>query len=525
MKTKLFFYFISIFMAGVMFYGFNVKDNPTNSEVTSTSVTQPDLDQQPVSTLACPLTFSLQVSGTASQLFTTCAVSNLVGWAAGVGSTVRKTINGGTTWTDGNSSPGVITGDIYNIWAIDANTAFVTTTPGATFIYRTINGGATWTQVFTQAGGFIDGIQMINAMEGYAMGDPVGGKWTILKTIDGGASWARMATEPVQVGAEAGWNNSWLIIGTHMWMGTNNTRVYHSTNLGVTWSFGATTGTLNTFAVHFNDLSNGLAGGGAAATPMVKTNNGGSTYSQTTNYPGAAGNQDGLEGAGSDWWAIRTDANVYYTANQGATPWVIAHTQAGAVFQDIDFNTDGCPTGWVVGNAGVIVRMGWTATSTLTLKVLIEGMWSGTNVPDVIPVTLRNVTSPYAIVDGASGMNDAAGNVSLQFGNVVNGTPYYIVVDHRNSIETWSKSGGETFVAGALAFDFTTAASQAFGSNLALKNAKFVVYKRSMLQKDDFVSPIFVRYNKGTVFKLKPARFGVSGLAVEPILNMVISIR
>ncbi len=44
---------------------------------------------------------------------------------------------------------------------------------------------------------------------------------------------------------------------------------------------------------------------------------------------------------------------------------------------------------------------------------------------------------------------------------------YYIVIKHRNTIETWSRSGGEPFIAGStMSYDFTDAADKAFGSNM-----------------------------------------------------------
>ncbi|MBL0106861.1 MAG: T9SS type A sorting domain-containing protein [Ignavibacteria bacterium] len=161
-----------------------------------------------------------------------------------------------------------------------------------------------------------------------------------------------MATEPAVIGTDAGWNNSLHIVGTHIWFGTNGTKVYHSTDLGVTWTYGATTGTVNTYAVHYNNTTTGLAGG----TAMVLSTNGGANYSAVTT-PGTAGNLNGIEGAGTDWWAIRSDANIYRSTN-GASSWTTAYTAAGAVFQDIDFKVvGGCPKGWAAGNLGVIAKM------------------------------------------------------------------------------------------------------------------------------------------------------------------------
>jgi photosystem II stability/assembly factor-like uncharacterized protein len=301
----------------------------------------------------CQYTWSPQTSGTANQLLSVSTVSDQIGWAAGVGPTVVKTTNGGITWSSATGTG--ITGDIYNIYAWSANDAICTTSPAATFIYKTSNGGATWTQVYTLAGGFINALQMVSPTEGYGEGDPVGGKWTIVKTTDGGNTWARMATEPTQVGTEAGWNNSLQVIGTHIWFGTNATKVYHSTDLGVTWTSGATTGTANTYGVHFNSITNGLAGG----TAMVGTTNGGTSFTAVTS-PGTAGNMNGIEGQGTDWWALRSDANIYRSTN-GGTAWTTAYTQTAAVFQDIDFvDAAGCPKGWAVGNAGAIARMATT---------------------------------------------------------------------------------------------------------------------------------------------------------------------
>jgi len=310
----------------------------------------------------CNYNWTNQTSGTPNQLLTVSAVSDQIGWAAGVGPTVVKTINGGISWSSATGTG--ITGDVYNIYAWSANDALCTTSPSATNIYKTTNGGTTWTLVFTQAGGFIDAIQMINTTTGYALGDPVGGKWTIVQTTNGGDNWARIATEPAQVGTEAGWNNALQIEGNNMWFGTNATKVYRSTDLGLTWTSGATTGTANSYAVHYNNPTTGLAGG----TAMVLSTNGGSSYSAVTN-PGTTGNMNGLEGTGADWWAIRSGNTIYRSTN-GAANWTNAHVAGTAVFQDIDFvvGNGNCPDGWAVGNAGAISRMSGEPTGISTVS-------------------------------------------------------------------------------------------------------------------------------------------------------------
>jgi len=363
----------------------------------------------------CSFDFTDQISGTTNQLLTVSTVSATVAWAAGVGPTVIRTIDG-STWT--NSTGTGITGDVYNIYGIDANNALCTTSPTSTFIYKTSNGGATWSQVFTQTGGFIDAIQMTSPTDGYALGDPVTSKWTVLKTSDGGNSWARMATEPTQVGSEAGWNNCFQIIGTNMWFGTNSTKVYHSSNSGLTWSSSATTGSVNTYSLNFNSLTNGLAGG----TAMVKTSDGGNSYS-STGSPGVSGNINGLEGSGNFWWSIRSDASVYRSSNQGAN-WSTSYTRPGAVFQDIDFYViDPCPKGWIVGDSGKVSKMSSTSITVIEndCGVVVDERGMQVYLVDSIP------KSPKAFVKNFGTLNQTNVPVTFKLNGPINYTSTKLV--------------------------------------------------------------------------------------------------
>jgi hypothetical protein len=325
----------------------------------------------------CNYIYTPQTSGITNTIYSISAVSDMVGWAGGAAGLVRRTTDGGTSWTNGNPTPGVISGDIYNIYAWSANDALCTTSPSAANIYKTTNGGTTWTQVYTLAGGFINAIQMLNTTEGYATGDPVGGKWTILKTTDGGSSWARMATEPVQVGAEAGWNNSFQVMGTHIWFGTNATKVYHSSDLGVTWASGVATGSVNTYALHYNSATNGLAGG----TAMVKSVDGGTTYTAATT-PGLSGNVSGITGVGTNWWSVRTGTDIYRSTDQGTT-WTVGNTVTGAAYNDIGVaDNSGCASGWAVGTGTITKIKGTTVGINSYSSEIPESFYMQQNYPN-----------------------------------------------------------------------------------------------------------------------------------------------
>jgi len=505
MKTKLFIYALPLLLLAMLLYGYKIQDHPANIDQSPTNENlQATTDNAPVilgssnasnsNLTACSYDWISQTSAvTTSTLLTVSAVSSKVGWAAGNAvagrATIVRTIDG-TTWTNANT--GVPAGtfvpaSVFNIYALSANVAYVTTSPGATFIYRTLNGGATWTQVYTDAG-FIDAIQMVSPSEGYALGDPVDGRWVVLQTLDGGATWNRLpAAEPVAGATEAGWNNSMLIVGSEMWFGTNISGVYHGPTTGAK-VLGPTVGTLNTFAVHYNNALDGLAGG--SGTPVLqKSNDHGTTYTGVT-APGTAGNLDGLEGHGTDWWALRSDANIYKSQNQGTT-WTTDHTQTGAVYQDIDLTTDGdCAVGWAVGNGGHISKLipdPLAQIKRLKLFVCIEGYLScppNTYIGDTVTVCIRATTPGFPIVAIAEGKSDSLGNVTVIFKEPISNTDsYYIVVKSRNSIETWSKSGGEVWGASTtLNYDFTTAAPQAFGSNMVFKCGKWCIYSGDVNQ-------------------------------------------
>ncbi|MFZ1323297.1 MAG: hypothetical protein WAT71_17210 [Ignavibacteria bacterium] len=357
-------YTISILIFVILIFGFIKEDNSGHS--------LSDRDNKNLISLnICQYFWTTQNSGTSNLLNSVSTFSDSIGWAGGEGPTVIRTTNGGTNWTNVTGSG--ISGSVKNIFAKSSTEAFCTTSPDTTFIFRTTNGGLNWSIVYSQEDGLLNAIQMVSSTDGYALGNPVGGKWTIVKTTNGGANWARMATEPTEVGFESGWKNSFQVSGSNMWFGTNSTKVYRSTNSGVTWTSAATTGSAISSAVHFNNSNDGLTGG----TAMLKSTNGGVSYSTVTT-PGISGGITGIEGNGTDWWALRSDSSVYRSTNHG-TNWSTVFSQTGTVYQDIDFVTasNGCQTGWTVGNGGVLAKM----SSSLSADYEISNIYALGKVP------------------------------------------------------------------------------------------------------------------------------------------------
>ncbi|MBK6774260.1 MAG: hypothetical protein IPG78_19395 [Ignavibacteria bacterium] len=107
---------------------------------------------------------------------------------------------------------------------------------------------------------------------------------------------------------------------------------------------------------------------------------------------------------------------------------------------------------------------------SLNLTMLIEGFYdnaSNTMTADTLKVFLRNSLAPYLIMDSAKAVVSTAGTGTFNFLNAVNGQPYYVVLKHRNSIETWSYTA-ISFTGDILNYNFTDFIIKAYGGNLKL---------------------------------------------------------
>lgn len=142
---------------------------------------------------------------------------------------------------------------------------------------------------------------------------------------------------------------------------------------------------------------------------------------------------------------------------------------------------------------GINYSAGLTTTATtyplptLNLTAIIEGLYDGsTMVSDTVEVELRKTTSPYNIIESKKVFLNNAGFDSATFSSAAEGISFYIVVNHRNSISTWS-TFPQTFTAGTLVYDFTTAQNKAFGNNLVLKGGKWCIYSGDV-NKDGYIN-------------------------------------
>lgn len=153
-----------------------------------------------------------------------------------------------------------------------------------------------------------------------------------------------------------------------------------------------------------------------------------------------------------------------------------------------DVNGDGSTDVFVIASGRDAYIFMRRPSLNINIKVLTEGMYSSLfnqlSRRDSVTFLLRDVTSPFTIRDSAKVIIDSVtfSNV-FPFFNVSPGT-YYIVAKHFNSIETWSKTGGEDLLNSdsLYSYNFTTSNTQAYGDNLKLKGNKYCMFSGDVNQ-------------------------------------------
>ncbi|MEO8665584.1 MAG: zinc-dependent metalloprotease family protein [Ignavibacteria bacterium] len=135
-----------------------------------------------------------------------------------------------------------------------------------------------------------------------------------------------------------------------------------------------------------------------------------------------------------------------------------------------------------ISNTNFTIVISSVAPSTFTLipQGFYNTITNQLNIRDTVKVYLRNSSIPYALVDSGKVVIDSTGFTgTVTFNNASTGN-YYIVLKHRNTLETWSRFGGEAYTRGVpFSYDFTTAANKAYGNNMVQVNpspVRFGIY-------------------------------------------------
>lgn len=448
-------------------------------------------------------------------------------WTAGTGGTVLFSSNGGSNWTQQPSSSTLPTN---NIRMLNSSTGFAAvgaTTLSSGGLIKTTNAGTNWVNIsippFYAQKNVVD-VDFINESTGWILGGMVpagGGGLTCLKTTDGGITWTNQPN-----------NQSYNDIALSIDMVDENTGYYtagltnflfKTTNGGNNWnrvtSFPGT-GTFNRVKTVSSDVV--FVSGGSGQ--LYKSTNSGTSWTQIpvpipTSTVFAMNWQDelnGLIGGTSGFLAKTTDGGATWDLKNsgGSTIRDVCIRNRDSVFAVSDLNGP-----WQVFR----YYSPAPAPLSLLLKVGIQGFWNGTTqVSDTISVTLRSQNAPYNVIDQSSMVLYNQGSGTVGFSSAPAGN-YYIQINHRNSLETWS-SVPMAMGSNLNQYDYTTASSQAYGNNTTLTSGRYCNYSGDVNQEGNVdLSDIVTVNNSSSVFEIGYVVADVNGDDFVDLSDLVIT--
>lgn len=430
-----------------------------------------------------------QTSGTTKKLYSVHFINTLTGFAVGDSETVLKTSNGGNNWISQYLPPFVLTVKLKSIFFLDENIGFIiggnNSLGNGGVCYKTSNGGTNWNISSSFPLG-MNCIFFINAISGYAVGsNDAQNNQLIFKSINGGNHWSQQYNY-----SNFYFNSVYFTNINTGYVAGYSSEIFKTTNGGINWISNVIGGVGTKFDIQFLNDSIGFIS--CAGGRVMKTIDRGLNWSIIP-----------VLGITDDFYSLFfTSINTGFAVGIGST--IVKTTDGGNEWEanlspsNQDLNSiyfGDANTGYAVGNGGTIIKTtnggGFFSGLELTVKVLIEGMFfpifNQMTRKDTIKVFLRNSNSPYLKVDSAKSVIDSISFSGLfNFTNAQTGS-YYIVVNHFNSLETWSRAGGENLWRGLINnYDFTNLITQAYGSNLKLKGGKYCVISGDVDQ-DGFI--------------------------------------
>ena len=184
--------------------------------------------------------------------------------------------------------------------------------------------------------------------------------------------------------------------------------------------------------------------------------------------------------------------------------WLSANTASGTLYNGnsvdvvLTFRSEDYPLGTYSMNMKVTsndplapsvtipIKMTIQLPVQLNLTALIEGLFNGaTMVADTVLAELKKPIAPFQLLESKKIALNALGSGSANINSALEGTPYYIVVKHRNGVETWSASP-QIFSGGIINYDFSIAQNKAYGNNMVQKGTKWCIYNGDVI-RDGFI--------------------------------------
>lgn len=342
-------------------------------------------------------------------------------------------------------------------------------------VYKTTNDGANWTLTLDEGQMSYYGIPITQDPSNPNTIFTMTGV-NFKKSTNFGSTWATIATSFGPINApcdiEVFPNSSIILIGD------NQTGIFKSTDYGLTWSQKFfTSGEIPTISVDFTNPGVAWATKWGGTLPgLLKSTDYGETWVNQSYFNNIS------------MWGVHvqpSDGNIILVNSYSTSPGTWRSINGGLSWTPITIPSSGYQVVSVdsvtqfdaQGNGFYKLESSNFNSFLLTsFSALIEGFYNGTSmISDTITVELRNSFAPYSLVNQTKIFLNSNGQGSGTFSNLNNGVPYYLVVKHRNAVETWSTSP-QSFSVNTLNYDFTTGSNKAYGNNLKLIGSKWCVF-------------------------------------------------
>ncbi|MBS1517316.1 MAG: hypothetical protein JSS91_04445 [Bacteroidetes bacterium] len=425
--------------------------------------------------------YSVGVSSTYSSIWMNDILIDPKIWVGGNSGGMLYSSNGGTNWTSQTTSHSTT---IFKIDFVNSATGYIAggnAFAGLGEMSKTTDGGATWTYLALPSPLStyqLNTVDFVNATTGWTGG--TAGLFTpnlTAKTTDGGATWNLQNLETAPL---TGTTNLKMVDENIGYLVSNS--LYKTTNGGATdWvknidPYVTGTSWSNLFVLN-KDVVYLCGNGTGGVKKIIRSMDGGQTWTDLT------GNLDANTTIFNTKWLNLKHGIVMGTSGysakttDGGLTWAVSNPGFSTTVDGALSNKN---TWFTVCDRNGSYQIGRKLSSltsiSLNVTMSIEGFWNGKpHVRDTVRVELHNSSSPFALVDVAKEVITVNGYQTYEFNSAPSGS-YYIVLKHRNGLETWSAAPVAMTAGGNYNYDFTTASSQAYGNNMVLKAGKYCIY-------------------------------------------------
>lgn len=319
-------------------------------------------------TVVLSIGYSPQYEEEGVSIRSLAVLSDQLVWASANQGRWFRTTDGGKHWQSG-TVPGAEERDFRCMHAFSAEKALVLSVASPAEVYLTEDGGEHWSLVYRNEteGIFMNSLFFTDEQTGYAVGDPLEGRFAFWKTTDGGQSWQNQfpTREPLSGEAHFAASNTCLTArGDKVWFVTGGkaSRVHYSTDGAQSWQVvdapvvqGSASEGLYSLCM-INSLD-GVAVGGSYTEPeaggntAIYTRDGGKSWLPAESMPAAYRSCVIALGTDSEYLLAVGKTGIDLSADQGRN-WSLLDTTGFYTVRAVPEKN----TGWLAGNGGRLVK-------------------------------------------------------------------------------------------------------------------------------------------------------------------------